>query len=103
MSSDWRRFSSLLPNNFLLLFLVMVLLDLDVSLGDGLVDELLASVLELLPTESIIDRDRSLFCFWRNLGSLEPDGDEGEGDPRSDLLDMVVAVVELVVDVVVGR
>lgn len=41
-----------------------------------------------------MDLERSRDCFWRNLGSLEPwfevVGDDGEGDVRDGLLDIVV-------------
>lgn len=47
-----------------------------------------------LPEGSTMDLERSRDCFWRNLGSLEPwfevVGDDGEGDVRDGLLDIVV-------------
>lgn len=71
-------------------------------------DELAA--LGELPADSTRDFDRSLFCFWRNLGSFEPWG-VGGGDVEVDdcldglLLDIaeewgVVAVVVVVIVVV---
>lgn len=67
---------------------------LGVSGRGGLSDEELA-ILVALAVGSTIDFDRSRDVLERNLGSFEPwlfevVGEDGEGDKRDDLLDMVV-------------